>query len=406
MTGTIQTKRHSSGKEFYYIKLKYQEPITKKWKDKWIATGLLVKSGNKRKVNAQIAETVEKYSYLEQKTEVEKDILLPEYIDYWLKSKKTLLRPSTYEAYVYRTQAIKKYFDGKKVTKITPRMISEFYQYSLLYGKRNQKTGEREPLSVRTVRSYGSILYAIFVQAMIDNLISVNPTVGIHVSGKKNKEFAGEYLFMSEEEISDFIHFLAGNEKYRRLVPIAFFGAYYGMRRSEILGLKWDAINARKGTISIRHTVVRVKNVNSEDLTKTPAGRRDLALFPTAIACLQAVKEEQDRNRKFFGSDYKNTEGYLFTWEDGRCYDPDYISKLFCKATKAHGRPEITLHKLRHSCASMLIDKGWNPKKLQYWLGHEDISVTLNIYTHYNKQKLNTNAVDLDEISNAVAELF
>lgn len=96
----------------------------------------------------------------------------------------------------------------------------------------------------------------------------------------------------------------------------------------------------------------------------------------------------------------------MFTWEDGRCYDPDYISKLFCKATKAYGRPEITLHKLRHSCASMLIDKGWNPKKLQYWLGHEDISVTLNIYMHYNKQKLNTNAVDLDEISNAVAELF
>ena len=170
---------------------------------------------------------------------------------------------------------------------------------------------------------------------------------------------------------------LATNLQYRRLVPIAFFGAYYGMRRSEILGLKWNAINFKKGIISIKHTVVRVKNITPEDLTKTPAGRRDLALFPTAITCLQSIKEEQDRNKKLFG-----------------------------KATKAYGRPEITLHKLRHSCASMLIEKGWDPKKLQYWLGHEDISVTLNIYSHINKQRLNTCTADLNEISNAVAELF
>ena len=54
----------------------------------------------------------------------------------------------------------------------------------------------------------------------------------------------------------------------------------------------------------------------------------------------------------------------------------------------------------------MLIEKGWDPKKLQYWLGHEDISVTLNIYSHFNKQRLNTCSADLNEISNAVAELF
>ena len=96
----------------------------------------------------------------------------------------------------------------------------------------------------------------------------------------------------------------------------------------------------------------------------------------------------------------------MFTWEDGRPFSPDYVSKHHKKMVAEFGRPDLTFHNLRHSCASMLIDKGWNPKKLQYWLGHEDISVTLNIYTHYNKQKLNTNAVDLDEISNAVAELF
>ena len=171
--------------------------------------------------------------------------------------KKVSLRPSTYEAYEYRAGAIKKYFAEKKVVDITPQMVDTFFRYSLIYGKRNQRTGEKEALSVRSVRSYRSILYAVFTQAMIDNLITVNPTLGVHVSGKRNKEFAEEYLFLTEEEISDFIHFLATNLQYRRLVPIAFFGAYYGMRRSEILGLKWNAINFKKGIISIKHTVVR-----------------------------------------------------------------------------------------------------------------------------------------------------
>lgn len=106
------------------------------------------------------------------------------------------------------------------------------------------------------------------------------------------------------------------------------------------------------------------------------------------------------------GLPYRNRDGYIFTWEDGRCYDPDYITTLFKKATKAFGRPEITLHKLRHSCASMLINKGWDIKQLQYWLGHADTSTTLNIYSHYNKQRLNSCDNDLVNISSAASDLF
>ncbi|MDE7310029.1 MAG: tyrosine-type recombinase/integrase [Eubacterium sp.] len=83
--------------------------------------------------------------------------------------------------------------------------------------------------------------------------------------------------------------------------------------------------------------------------------------------------------------DYKNTDSYIFTWEDGTLYNPNYITKIFCKATKEFGRPEITLHNLRHSCASMLINRGWDLKKLQYWLGHMDTQTTLNIYAHFNR---------------------
>lgn len=178
------------------------------------------------------------------------------------------------------------------------------------YGKINQKTHEREPLAVRSVRSYKSILYAA-----IEGLIKVNPVIGISVHGKQNKEYSEEFLFLTEEEISDLLHFIS--KHYPRLLGIAFMGAYYGLRRSEILGLKWSAIDFKKKTISINHTVVRVKITNAEDSTKTQSSKRTLNPFSTAEKCLQQLKQEQEYNKKFFKADYKNTERYIFTWEDG-----------------------------------------------------------------------------------------
>lgn len=121
---------------------------------------------------------------------------------------------------------------------------------------------------------------------------------------------------------------------------------------------------------------------------------------------MKKIQEKQQGNKKFYKSDYQNHEKYIFTREDGRPYDPNYISRQFQKATKEFGRPEISLHKLRHSCASMLINKGWDIKKLQYWLGHINTQTTLNIYAHFNRQCLNASENDLSEISLASADLF
>lgn len=282
--------------------------------------------------------------------------------------------------------------------------MDSYFKYSLKYGKTNQKTKGKEPLSVRSVRSYKSILYAVFNQAIIDGLIKTNPVLGVSVHGKKNQDYSEEMLFLTEEEIRDLLHFISMH--YPRLLGIAFIGAYYGLRRSEILGLKWSAIDFEKKTITINHTVVRVKTTSASDTTKTHSSRRALNLFDTAEKCLLKIYREQEENKAFFQGDYKNTGNYIFTWEDGSPYDPNYISKLFQKATKKFGRPEISLHKLRHSCASMLINRGWDIKKLQYWLGHTDTQTTLNIYAHFNRQRLNASENDLNAISFATAELF
>lgn len=410
MTGTLRIKQTSAGKSYYYVKLNYKDPRTDSWKSKTLATGLEVKN-NKRKAESVMKELIEQYSYLEDQplqynTAISPNITLCDYLDLWLADKEKDLKQSTYEGYSYRVNCIKKYFEAKnpKLIEITPKILDMFFKYSLSYGKINQKTHEREPLAVRSVRSYKSILYAAFNQAAIDGIIKTNPAIGITVHGKKNKEYSEELLFLTEDEISDLLHFMS--RYYPKLLGITFMGAYYGLRRSEILGLKWSAIDFNKKTISINHTVVRVKTTCAENSTKTQSSRRTLNLFDTAEKCLYQIRQLQEYNRTYFKDDYQNTDDYIFTWEDGRPYDPNYISELFCKATKEFGRPEITLHKLRHSCASMLINKGWDIKKLQYWLGHTDTQTTLNIYAHFNKHRLNTSENDLSEISLAAAGLF
>lgn len=407
MTGSLQKKKLASGKEYYYIKLSYIEKGTGKRKSKTLGTGLEVKN-NRRKAEAFKKECIEKYAFLENISEctLDTNILLCDYLDKWLEDKKIDLKTSTHEGYSYRVKRINDYFSPRqmKLIDLMPKDLDLFFKYCLQYGKINQKTKEKEPLSVRSVRSYKSILHAAFSQACIDGLVVSNPCIGVPVHGQKNTDYSEERLFLTEEEVSELLHFLA--EYHPRLVPITFMGAYYGLRRSEILGLKWDSVDFKKRLIHIRHTVVKVKTVDASDKTKTKESRRSLNLFQTAENCLNSLKEEQERNRRYFKSEYKNSTGYIFTWEDGRCYNPDYITRAFSKATKAFGRPEITLHKLRHTCCSILINKGWDLKQLQYWLGHEDAQTTLNIYSHYNKQRLNSCENDLSEISMMASDLF
>ena len=409
MTGNLVTRKTSKNQEYYYVSLSYKDPSTRQWKTKMISTGLPVKN-NKRKAQALIPDLIKKHAYLESevltKTHIDRNITLCDYLDRWLKGKKGEVRQVTYEGYAARIRSIKIYFEPLKLKlrAVTPADLDTYFKWCLSYGKCSQKTGERMPLSVRSTRGYKSILSAAFDQAIIDGVVESNPVTRVRVHGKKNRDYAEEYLFLTREELSDLIHFLEREEP--RFTAIAFIAAYYGLRRSELLALRWDAIDFKKHTLSIRRSIVRVTTVMESDMTKTPAGRRTLVLFPMAEKCLLRLKAEQKENAAFYGNTYQNTRGYVFTWEDGRCYDPDFISTKFAKLTKAFGRPEITLHKLRHTCISLLSELGWDLKKIQYWCGHADFSTTANIYMHFNRQRLNGAADDLSIISEDCADIF
>ena len=415
MTGTLITKKLKSGKSYYYVKLSYKEPATGKWCQKLLGTGLEVK-GNKRKAEAMISDFISNNEGLERAAVYQIDgvnpsVSMSDYATAWISDKRVDgIEASTADTYDIRIKHIKSYFGdkGSLVKDITPYDVDRFIKYLLKNGKRNQKTGMLEPLSPRTVTDIKVILSKILDQAVIDGIISTNPAISVRVNGKKKKDYESEMFFLSDEECRDFIAFLAksADPEMRRLAPIAFVAIYYGLRRGELLGLKWSAIDKDKKLVNIRHTIVRIKQTKAKDSVKTKNSRRSLALFSSAEEVFDKIKSEQDANKDYFGNTYLNKEGYVFTWEDGRSYDPSTMSDKFKKALTKFGRPELSLHKLRHTCASLLIDKGWDPKRVQYWMGHADIQTTLNIYVHYNKAKINSSAIDLDAISNGCADLL
>ncbi len=215
MKGTVQTKTTKKGAEYIYIYLSYSDPVTRKRKQKVISTGLPAK-GNKRRAEAMIKDYIEKYQYFEMPktdTAVDSHISLCDFLDYWLSGKKLELRQSTYEGYACRIHSIKKHFEKKnpELISLTPKYFNDFFKYSLKYGKVNQKTHRREPLAVRSVRSCRSILHAAYNEAVIDGIIKVNPLDTVVVHGRKNREYNGEYYFLTEEEISDVLHFMDRN---------------------------------------------------------------------------------------------------------------------------------------------------------------------------------------------------
>ena len=165
------------------------------------------------------------------------------------------------------------------------------------------------------------------------------------------------------------------------LYPLLKITAIYVLRRSEVLGLKWDSIDFGAGTLTIRHTVSKVTKAVEKDKTKNATSYRSFPLIEEAQRIFQAAKAEEEKNRRLSGRAYQESD-YVFKWADGRSYSPDYITSKFPALLKKHGMPHIRLYELRHSCAGLLINAGFTLKDDQEWMGHADIKMTANIYGH------------------------
>ena len=168
--------------------------------------------------------------------------------------------------------------------------------------------------------------------------------------------------------------------------PIVYVTLYYGLRKSEALGLRWQAVDFDANTITINHTVVGNGHIVRKDTTKTYTSRRTYELLPDVKALLLKLKDQQDDYKRRLGSGYHMND-YIFKNPNGVPYRPDSLTRSFKRALARHGLPQMRYHDLRHSTASILVDKGWDINDIKEWLGHADISTTANIYAHISHRK-------------------
>jgi len=377
MTGSLHIKNG-----IYYAVLNTYE--YGKRKQKWINTEL-PERGNKRKAESLLNQYLAEYGKAQQeqseKTKPEYVPYFHEYLELWLESKKDKIELTTWESYeAYTKGHLLPYFKklNLKLNKVAPRHIKAYYEHKFRGGRKDKK--KKKGLSVVSIKKHGSVMRMAFREALIEELVERNPVDAVPLPKQDNAETKA--VFLTVEEANTLLEAFRNHE----LQPIVYVTLYYGLRRSETLGLKWSAVDFEKDTIQICHTVVKNRSIVAKDRTKSKTGKGMYQLLPEVKELLLKIKREQDRYRKTFGRAYHKSD-YIFTHPDGTPRRPDCVTRGFQRVLKNNGLKRMRFHDLRHSTASILHDKGWDIRDIQEWLRHADIETTGNIYIHISSQR-------------------
>ncbi len=375
VAGHLQEK-----KGIYYMVVTYRTPAGQR-KTKWASTGLPVK-GNKKRAEKLLLDFRKEFTPDERS--LDSDILFSDFMCQWLEITKPTIALTTYASYSNMVKGIiVPYFKKKGITlaDLKATDLQAFY------------TEQLTRVQANSVIHYHANIHKALKYAVKNDLIPSNPADKVE-RPKKNR-FVGSFYDSDEVE-----RLFAAAKGTKLEIPI-FLGAFYGLRRSEAIGLKWSAIDFQNDTISIRHTVtccnldgktVQVAN----DTTKTKSSMRTLPLVPAFKELLLGQKKQQEEYRRLCGRSYdKRYLDYICVDEMGRLISPHYLTSAFPKLLAQNGLRHIRFHDLRHSCASLLLSNGVSMKQIQEWLGHSDFSTTANVYAHldYNAKLSSADAM-------------
>ena len=377
IAGHLQEK-----KGLYYMVLSYKDKSGKRV-SKWLPTGLPVKGNKKRAEDMLMAVRAE---FVAGEAAIDRDMPFSSYLVQWMEIARSTLKPNTAAGYASMIQnPIAPYFQQRGITLggLQAVDIQMFY------------TSQLKRVSANTVIHYHAIIHRALKYAVKTDLIDVNPAD--KVERPRKDRFTAS--FYDGNEVNRLFQVARGTPLE---LPVM-LAAFYGLRRSEVVGLKWDAIDFENKTIAIRHTVTvcaeKGRRIEvAADTTKTASSRRTLPLVPAFQTKLAALKEQQEKNRILCGRSYcTDYLGYVLVDAMGNRLKLSYISTAFPVLLKRNGLRPIRFHDLRHSCASLLLKNGVPMKQIQEWLGHSDFSTTANIYAHLDAGSKLTSAQAMEK---------
>lgn len=304
-----------------------------------------------------------------------------EYLTNWLRDFITPnLSPRTSEGYevIIRRHAIPAL--GKiALTQLKPEHIQGFYADKLSSG-----------LSARTVRHFHMCLHGAFKNAVKTGSLVRNPCDATNPP----KDQKTEMRTMSESDIHIFLEYARNTEYY----PIFYLALFTGMRRSEILALRWSDVELLAPIqISVNRALHQLKKGKIDiRTTKTEKSRRLIPISPSTAIVLREYRESQDKIREALRIPALSDSDFVFCHVDGKPYLPNTVSHAWIKLVRKCGLRGIRLHDARHTMASIMLKNGINAKIIQERLGHSSISITLDTYSHLipSMQEAAANAFD------------
>jgi integrase len=362
---------------------------------KWHGLHLEVSKGTKREAQYRLNQILDQYNtddlYLyDTMTHAERErsriahMQVIDYLPQWLESHKINISETTYLGYK---------------TMIESRMIPFFKEYGNLRVK--DITGDEfnkyyyhlrsQGLKGVTAQRHHSMLHLAFKSAVKRRIIPSNPVE----EADRPKSVPSIVGYYKANELKELLKKAEGDILY---IPIL-LTAHYGLRRSEVLGIKWSAVDFDNKTISINHKIIENKNgIKGLDVMKTKSSYRVLPLMPQIEEALLKEKEHQEEMKRVFRRSYsKKYAEYICVDQLGKIIRPSYVSEHFKILLRNKGLRDIRFHDLRHSCASLLLSQGIPMKMIQDWLGHSDMETTANIYSHidYESKKASASAIGL-----------
>ena len=362
-TGSLQKKNNK-----WQVVICYN--VNGRQTQKWINTGLAI-IGNKKKAEKILNEKILEYSAKEpvESTQEEK-ILACDFFSEWLEVHKINIENITYAGYKRILNQIYPYFKKLNVSleNLSPMHIQKYYASKL------------KQVSPNTILKHHAFIRSALAYARKMNLIRDN--VADLVEKPKKQKFIGS--FYNQEEIGRLLEIIKDSPIE---VPVM-FAVYFGLRRSEIVGIKWNSIDFVNRTLTINHKIVPVNEdgkyrLEKSDTLKNKSSYRTMPLNGSLYDYLTDLKRKRDENKNFFGKGYNRTyDDYVCVNEIGNLLNPNYITRKFRELLQSNKMRVIRFHDLRHSCASLLLHLGYDMKNIQLWLGHGDIGTTMNIYAH------------------------
>lgn len=297
---------------------------------------------------------IEKLNELEHGIYVDsKNMTLEEYLNYWYEQCCiTKLSPTTYESY---KRNIDKYIipslGNIRLSNLLPLQLQSFYN--------NLAT----TLSNTSIVYIHRILHSALNQAMKWDLVVRN--VANNVEPPKKEKYRATIL--NSEQLAQLIEAIKDTYIY---IPVM-IAISTGMRRGEVLGLTWNNVDLEHATIKVIQAIYPTKNGLVVLPPKTSTSNRKISLPPTLVAILKDYK-----------SKCKNDNNYVCTVEDGSLISPSSLNHKFKQVLKYNGLPNIRFHDLRHSHASLLLSQGVQAKVISERLGHSNINITMDLYSH------------------------